>query len=330
MGCMERIYAVARRRQATVVLPEPEDPRILKAAAIVEKQGLAKLLLLGDPKRVLAAQKRLRLRLKAPLHDFVSHPAGERLAKEMVMLRRHKGLVLDEARSLLKSDTKSLAAMLVQQGLADGYVSGSMTPTASTIKPALQLIGAPRGFASSFFLLRRVLKRKEELLLFADCALNPDPTAEQLALIAVDSVRSARLFGLSPRVAFLSFSTKGSAAHEDVTKIRLATELAQRRLRDVPVDGELQFDAAYVPEVGKRKAPGSPVAGKATIFLFPDLNSGNIAYKVAERLGGFQAVGPLLQGLKRPVNDLSRGCTVQDIVDVIAVTAAQAEPARKT
>jgi len=317
---MEKLYSQAKKRQAVIILPEPEDPRVLQAAALIEKRGLAKLILLGDEKKIKQQLAKKRLKLKAQILNYATYARAEHLAREMVMLRRHKGLVLDEARSILTKDTKYFAAMLVQQGLADGYVSGSMSPTAATIRPALQLIKAENDFASSHFLMLQ----KNKQYLFADCAFNVDPTAEQLALIAKQSAESAKLYGLSPKIAFLSFSTKGSGAGDSVEKVKTAVALAKQKLA-VPVDGELQFDAAFVPEVAKLKAKGSNVAGKANIFLFPDLDAGNIAYKIAQRLGGCQAIGPIVQGLKKPANDLSRGCSVQDIVDVVAITAVQAK-----
>lgn len=322
MGCMQRVYAAAKRKQATIVLAEAEDERVIKAAAAIEKQELVKLILLGDPKKVAALQKRLKVKLKAQTMCFATYPDAERLAKRMVALRRRKGLVLDEARHLLETSTTYFAAMLVAEGAADGYVSGNLCPTAETVRPALQLLGTESGYASSHFLMLRTRAGKEEALLYADCALNPDPRAEELSLIAAQTAKSAQLYGLKPKVAFLSFSTKGSALHDRVTKVQLAVKLAKQHL-SIPVDGELQFDAAYVADVAKRKASGSKVAGKANTFIFPSLEAGNIAYKITERLAGFQAVGPVLQGLKRPANDLSRGCSVQDIVDVVAITAAQ-------
>jgi len=319
MGFMERVYREAKRRDATIILAEAEDPRILKAAAIIEKQRLAKLILLGDEKKIRRLLARLRLRLKAQLLSFENYPRAEQLSREMVLLRRHKGLVLDEARTILSGDTKYFAAMLVKMGVAQGYVSGNRCPTAETIRPALQLLQAHTGFASSYF----VMLHKGKAFLFADCALNVEPTAEQLAEIGVQTAQSAKLYGIQPRVAFLSFSTRGSAQHERVEKVKQAVQLAKERLRGVPVDGELQFDAAFDPGVGRIKAKGSPVAGKATVFVFPGLESGNIGYKICQRMAGATAIGPIVQGLKAPANDLSRGCSVQDIIDVVAITAMQ-------
>lgn len=316
MGFLERVYAAAKRQKATIILAEAEDARVLDAAQIIERQGLANLILLGDEKRL--RQMLRRKKLKARILNYALYERSEQLAKRMVMLRMRHGLVLNEARQLLKSDTKYFAAMLVKTGVADGYVAGNRCPTASTIRPALQLIGAKSGFASSYFLMLG-----KQPLIFADCGLNITPSVEELAKIGVQSATSAQRFGIKPRVAFLSFSTHGSAKHPLVDKMCEAAKLAKKRLPGIPVDGELQFDAAYVPAVAKRKAPESPVKGKANVFIFPSLESGNIAYKLVERLAGYQAIGPLMQGLKKPVHDLSRGCSTQDIVDVVAITAAE-------
>lgn len=322
MGYVERVYAVAKRRKATIILAEAEDRRVLDAARIIEERGLANLILLGDEQRLRRMLRGRRLRARILNHEV--YAKREQLARKLVVLRRRHGVTLPAARTLLH-DAKYFAAMLVKTGVADGYVAGNQCPTAQTIRPALQLIGAKDGFASSYFVLRRreaSRHSREELLFFADCGFNIEPSSEELALIALQTVQSTRRFGVKPRVAFLSFSTHGSARHERVERVRRAVKLAKRRLRGVVVDGELQFDAAFVPAVARQKAPESPLKGRANIFIFPDLDSGNIAYKIAERLGGFQAIGPLLQGLKKPVNDLSRGCSVQDIVDAVAFTAA--------
>ncbi len=339
MPFLDRVYKVAKANRATIVLAEAEDPRILDAARSIERLGLAKLVLLGDERRLRRAAAARKL--KARIIDPTAYERRDTLARELVLRRMRHGVTLPVARRLL-DDTKVFAAMLVATGAANGYVAGNQCPTSDTIRPALQLIGATDGFASSYFVLRRaapgkkagtvagkgVQRRGEEVLFFADCGFNIEPSQEELATIAIQTAKSALRFGIKPRVAFLSFSTHGSAAHERVTRVQQAVRLAQARfkrspkLRDVLVDGELQFDAAYVPAVARRKSPDSPLKGRANVFIFPDLDSGNIAYKLAERLGGFQAIGPLLQGLKKPVNDLSRGCAVQDVVDVVAFTAA--------
>ena len=318
MQFLERVHAGARRAAATIILAEPEDSRIISATAIVERKGLATVLLVGNQKKIEALAKKSKVKIRASIIDPATYSGIERFAKELVMLRRHKGMVLEEARALLKSDTKYFAAMLVKSKAADGYVAGNLCPTSETVRPALQVLGTTTGFASSHM----IILHKKEIYLFADCGLNPDPTAEQLAMIGVQTAQSALGYGLKPRLAFLSFSTKGSARHERVAKVQLATQIAKERLK-VPIDGELQFDAAFDPEVAKTKARSSPIAGKANVFIFPDLDSGNIAYKIAQRMAGAHVIGPILQGLKQPANDLSRGCTVQEIVDAIAITALQ-------
>lgn len=319
MGFIEWVYREAKKHPSVLVLAEAEDPRVLEAAAKIERNGISDLILVGDPKRIRSLLARRKLKVKAPVISYDTYAKSERLAKELVLLRRHKGMVLDEARRLLQTDSKYLAAMLVATGEADGYVAGNRCPTADTLRPALQLIGTKSGFASSFF----IMLFKGKPLVFADCGLNIEPTAEQLAEVGIQSARSAKLYGIAPRVAFLSFSTHGSANHPRVERVRAAARIAKRRLPGIPVDGELQFDAAFVPEVARIKAPQSPLKGKATVFIFPDLDSGNIAYKIGQRMAGEEAIGPIIQGLKRPVNDLSRGCSVEDIVDVVAITSME-------
>lgn len=290
------IHGRASKKNATIILAEADDPRVIKAAKIAEKKKLAKLILLGE-------------------NAFDSFPEKQRAVDTLVKARKQKGMTPQKARMLLK-DTKYLAAVMVHMGMADGYIAGNICPTAETLRPALQVLH--HGFASSHFLM----VHKGRPLLFADCALNPHPDAKQLAQIAVQSADSAKLYGMKPKVAMLSFSTKGSADHGDVTLVRKATRSAQRKLGKL-IDGELQFDAAFDPDVAKRKAPKSPVAGKANVFIFPDLNSGNIGYKIARELAHDLAIGPIVQGLAKPVNDLSRSCSVEEIVDVIAITALQ-------
>ncbi len=310
-----RLHDAARKARATIILAEPEDDRVLEAAGLIERRRLAKLLLLGDERVSSRARRR---GLKAAVLNPATHPRRERYAKELVLLRRHRGLILEGARELLNQKAY-FSAMLVRHGEADGFIAGSLTPSALTLRAALHVIGTREGFASSYF----IILHEGRPYFFADCAFNIEPTPEQLALIARQTARSAREYGLSPRVAFLSFSTHGSARHERVERVRIAVRIARRRLR-APLDGELQFDAAFDPGVARRKAPGSSVAGRANVFIFPDLDSANIAYKIAERMGGAEAIGPVIQGLRRPANDLSRGCTVREIVDLVAITAFQA------
>lgn len=301
---LARLYEAAHAAQARIVLPEAEDPRVVEAAARIEAEQLATPVLLhAGAFDALDADAR---------HTLVDVLRASKLAKD--------GFDDTAARALLSSDTKYLAAAMVQAGQADGYVAGSVCTTAETIRPALKVIGTRGGFASSFFLMLH----GDMPLFFADSGFNIEPDSAQLARIAIDTARSAQLLGVEPRIAFLSFSTKGSAEHPRVTKMREALRIARELAPELPMDGELQFDAAFVPTIGEKKAPGSSVAGHANVFVFPDLDSGNIAYKIAERIGGCRAIGPLMQGLTKPVNDLSRGCSVQDIVDAVAFTALQA------
>ncbi len=298
------LYERAAAAHATVILPEGEDPRVIEAARIAERDGVAA--------RVLV--------LEQGSFDSLSSEQADMLVRVFREARADKeDLPEDEVRTLLKNDTKYLAATMVQAGMADGYVAGSLCTTRETISPALKIIGTREGYASSFFLMIHGGRP----LFFADCGFNVDPSPAQLAQIAMDTARNAKALGVLPVIAFLSFSTKGSAEHASVEKMREAGRIARAMAPELAIDSELQFDAAFVPEIGARKAPGSSVAGSANVFIFPDLNSGNIAYKIAERMGGARAIGPLMQGLKKPVNDLSRGCTVQDIVDAIAFTSVQ-------
>lgn len=317
MDVRSRIYAAARDAHATVILAQADDPRVIDAARQIEEQGLASLILLGDEQRITELIGATPLR--ACIYDVAKH--GAKAEVDALLAANVKGIATDaQARELLARDTVYLAAALVVTGQADGYVAGNIGSTADTIRPALKLIGTTDGFASSYFLMLH----GDEPMLFADCAFNIDPSAEQLARIGIDTAKSAVSLGIEPRVAFVSFSTRASAAHARVDKVRMAFEIARRTSPDVLMDGEIQVDAAIVPDIAARKAPDSPLKGRANVLIFPDLDSGNIAYKIAQRMAGCAAIGPIMQGFRKPVNDLSRGCCVQDIVDVVAVTAMQA------
>lgn len=306
---------------AHIVLPEGDDDRILLAAGQLLARGIAKLTILGDPEAMTVRAGQLGVDLSdATLINHLTSPLAEEFAEDFAELRKKKGVTIEQARETMK-DISYFATMMVHKGLADGMVSGAAHTTAHTIKPSFQIIKTVPGASvvSSIFLM--VMRGR--LWAFGDCAVNPNPTAEQLGEIAVVSARTAAQFGIDPRVAILSYSTGTSGSGPDVDRSVAAVEAARALDSSVKVDGPLQFDAACDPGVAAKKAPDSEVAGQATVFVFPDLEAGNIAYKTAQRTAGALAVGPILQGLNKPINDLSRGATVPDIVNTVAITAIQ-------
>lgn len=311
----------AKGKDSHIVLPEGDDDRILEAAHILLAKDICRLTILGQPERITARAAELGFDLsKASLKDPLTDPQLEEFAAEFAELRKSKGVTLDEARETMK-DISYYATMMIHKGLADGMVSGAAHTTAHTIKPSFQIIKTQPGTSvvSSIFLM--VMRGR--LWAFGDCAVNPNPTADQLAEIAVVSAKTAAQFGIDPRVAILSYSTGTSGSGPDVDRAVAATEKARAMAPELKVDGPLQFDAAVDEVVAKKKLPDSEVAGQANVFIFPDLEAGNIGYKTAQRTGHALAVGPILQGLNKPVNDLSRGATVPDIVNTVAITAIQ-------
>jgi phosphate acetyltransferase len=313
----------ASERPQRIVLPEGPDERILRAAEILALRGVAELTLLGDPAQIGQAIDALRLQLdNVRIIDPQRSELREEYAERYFELRKHKGVSMDMARDTI-ADVSYFGTMMVHLGHADGMVSGAVHTTQHTIRPAFEIIKTrpDTALVSSVFLMCL----EDRVLIYGDCAVNPDPDAEQLAEIAISSADTARVFGIEPRVAMLSYSTGESGKGEAVEKVREATRIAGQRRPDLVVEGPIQYDAAVDAGVAKTKLPDSDVAGNATVFIFPDLNTGNSTYKAVQRSAGAVAIGPVLQGLNKPVNDLSRGCTVTDIVNTVAITAVQAQ-----
>lgn len=326
---LDIVRARARVRPARIVFPESSDPRVLRAVAKIIEDRIACPVLIGDPKKIASDAAKLHLSLDpseyAVINMETSKALKEHYTKKLFEFRQEKGMTLEEAERLV-NDINYFGVMMVKLGEADGMISGSSSSTPDVLRPALQIIRTKEKFhkVSGFFFM--VLENR--LLLFADCAVNIEPNSYELAEIAIDTAETAKRFGLTPRIAMLSFSTNGSTRHPNSDRVHEATQIVRDRRPDLICEGEMQVDAALVPAVCARKFPKSLVPGNANILIFPNLESANISYKLVERLGHAEAIGPIIQGLQKPINDLSRGCSVEDIFQLAAITSVEAQDAR--
>jgi len=328
MSFIDTVKELAKKELKKIVLPEGSDPRVTKAASLVIAENIADIVIVGNKDEIMKSAAGADIS-KAEIIDPLNSPKFEEYCQFFYELRKNKGITIEQAREIMK-DPVYYATMMVKMGDADGVVSGAIHATSDTLRPALQIVKtAPNvKLVSAFFIMvvPDISFGENGVLLYADSGLVENPDAEQLSEIAVSSANTFKhLVGPVPKVAMLSYSTKGSANSELTEKVIKATELAKQKAPDVLIDGEMQADAALIPKVGNSKAPGSPVAGAANVLIFPDLNCGNIAYKLTERLAKAEAYGPITQGLAKPINDLSRGCKAEDIVGVVAITCVQAQ-----
>jgi phosphate acetyltransferase len=330
MDFISNVIDKARSNIKTIVLPETEDERILQAADIIMRQNIADIILVGDKRAIIEAGKNLRINLEnIKIINPVESEYLEEFVKSYTKKREKKGMTEEKARKILSTDSLFFGAMLVDKGIADGMVAGALNSTGNTLRSIFHCVGTKEGAStiSSFFIM--ILPRKDigqdGIMFFADCAVVPNPTDIQLAEIAEAAADNFKIFiGKEAKVAFLSFSTKGSAETDETKEVVSAYNILKHKRKDILCEGELQLDAAIIPSVSKKKAPDSIIEGNANVLIFPDLNAGNIGYKLVQRLAGAEAIGPILQGAKRPINDLSRGCSVDDIVYVTAITSLQA------
>jgi phosphate acetyltransferase len=329
MELLDQIKEKARQLQNRIILAEGTELRTLKAAEIILREKLARIILLGNPQKIEEITRKEGLNISgAEIIDPFTNNKRQQYAEMMVEIRKSKGLTIDEALKSL-NDPLVFGPIMIKAGDADGEIAGAINATGDVLRPALQYVKTLPGVtvvSGVFFMLfKNKAVGENGILVFADCAVMPDPDERQLAEIAVTTAKTARsIANIEPRVAMLSFSTKGSAKHALVDKVANATRIAREMAPDLLIDGEMQLDAALVEEVGQLKSPGSKVAGRANILVFPGLEAANIGYKLVQRLAGAEAVGPILQGMAAPINDLSRGCTVNDIVNMVAITANQA------
>lgn len=331
MSFIENMKEEAKKEIKTIVLPESEDLRILEATQIVLEEGFANIVLIGNPDDInkLAKENNVDITGAQIVNPATSNDFSK-YANDLYELRKNKGMTLDQAKELLMSNSRYFATMMVKEGDADGFVSGASHPTSDTLRPALQILKAAPGtkLVSAFFVMVLPDNQygEEGVFIFADSGLNEYPDADALSEIAISSSKSFKeLIGKEPKVAMLSYSTHGSAHSPLTDKVVEATKLLKEKAPDLICDGEIQLDAAIIPEVAERKAPGSPLKGNANILIFPDLDAGNIGYKLTQRFGHAEAYGPLCQGVSKAVNDLSRGCSSKDIAGVVAITAVQAQ-----
>lgn len=330
MEFVERLKAKAKSNKKTIVLPEATEERNIKAANIILEEGFANLILIGSEEEIKRQAEEYYLEHidKATILDPNKNPKKDEYVELMLKLRGSKGLTREQAEKLIL-DPLYLAAIMVKAGDADGEVAGANNATGDVLRPAFQYVKTVPGISvvsgAFFMFIPDTMFGENGLMLFADCAVHPNPTAEELAQIAVSTGHTARVIaGIEPRIAMLSFSTKGSAKHEMVDKVVEATRIAKEMDPTLQIDGELQADAALIPGIGCKKAPDSKIAGRANVLVFPSLDVGNIAYKLVQRMAHADAVGPVLQGMAAPINDLSRGCSTEDIVNLVAITACQA------
>ena len=329
MSIIDSIKAKAKADLKHIVLPEGSEERTVQAARIITDEGLAKVTLIGNTDEIKAAAAKFGVNVDdIAMVDPAESELYPAYSEKFAEMRAKKGVTLEQAQKTMR-DPLFFAAMMVHEDDADGFVAGAINTTGNTLRPGLQIIKTAKGVStvsSCFIMETNSVYGDNGIFVCGDCAVNINPNAQELAAIAIGSAHTAKaLCGMDPRVAMLSFSTKGSAKHENVDKVVEATRLVKELAPELNVDGELQADAALVEKVGQLKSPGSPVAGKANVIIFPDLQSGNIGYKLVQRIAGAEAIGPVCQGFAKPINDLSRGCSIDDIVSVVAITAVQAQ-----